>query len=137
MSNRSKGYVGSLIDGEKLAPIANDIYKLQYIEPSLCTIDDLLLIELTETDAFGDPKIALVCNEGVGWIQDEYRTIEVPTNIGQFGYMSGRVHISVDVIKTCITDKTIDIADYVRTFGDRLDSNCSLWQSKMKDPVTA
>jgi hypothetical protein len=137
MSERSKGYVGTLIDGEKLAVIANDIYNLQYLEPSVCTIDDLLLIELEKTDAFGDPKVALVCNEGVGWIQDEYRTIEVPTNLGQFGYMGGRVHISVDVIKTCMSDKTSDIADYIRTFGSRLDTNCALWQGKMKDPVKA
>ena len=134
---RAQGYVGKTIDGKKLADIANAIYKLQYTEPSVCTMDDYLVIELAEKDAFGDPKIALLCNEGVGWIQDEYSTIEVPTNIGQSGYMSGRVHISVEVIKTCMTDNTIEVSDFIRTFGDRLDANCSLWQSKMKEPVTA
>jgi hypothetical protein len=137
-SDRKKGYVGKTIDGKKLADIANAIYKLQYVEPSICTMDDYLLLELAETDAFGDHKIALICNEGVGWIQDEYGTIEVPTNLGQFGYLGGRVHISVEVIKTCITDNTIEVSDYVRTFGSRLDNNCSLWQGKMKkETVTA
>jgi len=131
MHQRQRGYIGNLIDGKKLADIANSIYKLQYQDPSTCTMDDYLLLELTETDAFGDPKIALICNEGVGWIQDEYGTIEVPTNLGQFGYLGGRVHISVDVIKTCMTEATMEVADYVRTFGSRLDANCSLWQSKM------
>jgi len=131
MHQRKRGYVGTVIDGKKLAELANDIYKLQYHDPVLCTMDDYLLLELTETDAFGDPKIALICNEGVGWIQDEYGTIEVPTNVGSMGRMQGRVHIGIDVIKSHMTDTTKEVADYIRTFGGRLDDNCALWQSKM------
>jgi hypothetical protein len=41
------------------------------------------------------------------------------------------VFISVETVKSCLTDQTEDIADYIRIFGDRLDSNCMLWQSKM------
>ena len=134
---RERGYIGTVIDGEKLAELANNIYKLQYTEPSGCTIDDYLLVELhNDKDVFGDPKIALLCTEGVGWIQDEYRTIEVPTNIGQFGRMGGRVHISVDVIKSYMTEVTMEVADFVRHFGGRLDDNCDLWQGKMGKPVT-
>jgi hypothetical protein len=33
-----------------------------------------------------------------------------------------------------LTDTVEDIADYIRVFGDRLDRNCDLWQSKMSDP---
>ena len=131
MSERTKGYEGKLINGKKLAEIANSIYALQYDEPSKCTVDNLLFIELEEKNVFGDPKYALVCSEGVGWEQDEYGCLEVPTNIGQMGLWNGRVFISVDVVKSCLSDKTEDISDYIRVFGDRLDRNCSLWQSKM------
>ena len=134
--DREKGYEGYLIDGKKLAGIANSIYQIQYLEPTLCTVDNFMLLELEETDQFGDHKIALICTEGVGWIQDEYGTIEVPTNIGQMGWLQGRVHISIEVIKTCLTENKADIAEYVRTFGDRLDNNCALWQGKMKKTVT-
>ena len=47
------------------------------------------------------------------------------------GLWNGRVFISVDTVKSCLTDKTEDISDYIRVFGDRLDNNCDLWQSKM------
>ena len=132
MSNRTKGYMGNVLDGKKLAKIANDIYRLQYSNDfSECTVDNLLLIELEEKNVFGDSKYAVVCTEGVGWEQDTYGCLEIPTNIGQMGLWNGRVFISVDTVKACLSDQTEDIADYVRTFGSRLDSNCSLWQSKM------
>jgi hypothetical protein len=131
MRERSKGYIGQIVDGKKLATIANAIYELQYTGASKCTVDNLLLITLEEKNAYGDNKYALVCSEGVGWEQDTYGCLEVPTNIGQMGLWNGRVFISVETVKECLTDQTEDIADYIRVFGDRLDSNCSLWQSKM------
>jgi hypothetical protein len=132
MRERSKGYIGQIVDGKKLAVIANGIYNLQYSSDfSECTVDSLLFVTLDEKNVFGDNKYALVCSEGVGWEQDTYGCLEVPTNIGQMGMWNGRVFISVDTVKECLTDQTADIADYIRVFGDRLDSNCSLWQSKM------
>jgi hypothetical protein len=131
MSERTKGYIGNVLDGKKLAKIANEIYGAQYNEPSTCTVDNLLLIELEEKNVFGDPKYAVVCSEGVGWEQDEYGCLEIPTNIGQMGLWNGRVFISVEKVKACQTDRTEDISDYIRVFGSRLDSNCYLWQSKM------
>jgi hypothetical protein len=132
MRTRTKGYEGKLVDGKKLAEIANGIYNLQYSsEFSECKVDSLLFIELEEKNVYGDPKYALICSEGVGWEQDEYGCLEVPTNIGPMGLWNGRVFISVETVKSCLTDKTEDISDYIRTFGDRLDRNCNLWQSKM------
>jgi len=132
MAERRKGYTGTIVDGAKLAVIANGIYNLQYSSDfSECKVDDLLFIELEEKNVFGDPKYALVCSEGVGWEQDTYGCLEVPTNIGAMGLWNGRVFISVDTVKSCLTDRTEDISDYIRVFGSRLDNNCSLWQSKM------
>ena len=132
MRERSTGYIGQIVDGKKLAVIANGIYALQYSNDfSPCTVDNLLFVTLEEKNVYGDNKYALVCSEGVGWEQDTYGCLEVPTNIGQMGLWNGRVFISVDTVKSCLTDQTVDIADYIRVFGDRLDSNCSLWQSKM------
>ena len=132
MRERSTGYIGQIVDGKKLAVIANGIYNLQYSSDfSECKVDNLLLITLEEKNVYGDNKYALVCSEGVGWEQDTYGCLEVPTNIGQMGLWNGRVFISVDTVKECLTDQTEDISDYIRVFGDRLDNNCSLWQSKM------
>lgn len=131
LDERTKGYYGIKLDGAKLAEIANQIYALQYTNPVKCNIEDLLLIELTEKDVFGNSRYAVVCSEGVGFEQDDFGTISVPTNIGEWGYANGRVHISAEVIKQCRTNELIDIALYVRVFGDRLDRNVYIWQSAM------
>jgi hypothetical protein len=132
MRNRTQGYIGQIVDGKKLADIANEIYDLQYSGGAAgCTVDNLLLVVLEETNSYGDPKYALICSEGVGWEQDTYGCLEVPTNIGPMGLWNGRVFISVETVKECLTEEEVDIADYIRVFGHRLDSNCSLWQSKM------
>ena len=138
MRERMTGYTGNVLDGKKLAEIANGIYNLQYSsEFSECTVDNLLLIELEEKNVFGDPKYAVLCSEGVGWEQDTYGCLEIPTNIGQMGLWNGRVFISVESVKACQTIFKKEVSDYIRVFGDRLDSNCSLWQSKMSvEPVT-
>ena len=47
MRERSKGYIGQIVDGKKLAVIANGIYNLQYSsEFSECTVDGLLFVTL-------------------------------------------------------------------------------------------
>jgi len=132
---RRQGYVGQIVDGAKLAVIANAIYTLQYGgDFKRCTIDNFLFITLSEKDNFGDPKVALVCNEGVGWEQNSYGAISFPTNLGQMGQYSGEMVIGIDVIKDCLTDRVMDISEYIRSFGSRLDRNCYLWQSQMSDP---
>jgi hypothetical protein len=134
---RTKGYIGTLLSGERLTPIAQQIYELQYGEFINCQVDDLLFVQL-HNDENGNKRYALICEEGVGWESDEFGTIAVPTNIGAFNLWNGRVHISVKVIKdhlamhsTYGTEIRIDIAEYVRVFGDRLDNNVALWQSRM------
>jgi len=134
-SQRKLGYVGQVVDGAKLAVIANAIYTLQYGgDFKKCTIDNFLFITLSDKDVFGDPRVAIVCNEGVGWEQNTYGAISVPTNLGQMGQYNGEVTISIEVIKDCLTDRVMDISEYVRVFGSRLDSNCALWQNQMSVP---
>ena len=53
MRERSKGYIGQIVDGKKLATIANGIYNLQYSSNfSECTVDGLLFITLEEKNVF-------------------------------------------------------------------------------------
>jgi hypothetical protein len=137
---RNMGYIGQVVSGEKLAVIAKQIYAIQYTPESIDSrveVSDLLLIELDKKDDWGDTRYALVCDEGVGWEQQDRYLINVPTNVGDFGIYNGSVDLSVDVIKSCLTGDTADIADFVRVFGHRLDNNVAIWQSQMKEPVNA
>ena len=140
MSERKKGYIGQIVSGEKLAVLAKQIYAIQYKPESIDSqvdVSDLLLIELAEKDDWNDTRYALVCDEGVGWEQQARYLINVPTNIGQMGLYNGSIELSVDVIKSCLSGATADIADFVRTFGARLDNNVWTWQNQMKEPVNA
>lgn len=134
---RKNGYIGEIVSGDKLAQIARQIYALQYLpnQISECTVEDMLLIELKEQTSWGENKYAIVCDEGVGFKQQDRYLITIPTNVGELGIYNGAVELSVDVIKSCLTGETKDIADFVRVFGDRLDNNVYIWQSEMKDPV--
>jgi len=132
---RKQGYVGQVVDGAKLAEIANSIYALQYGNDfKNCTVDNFLFITLKDRTDFGDNRYALVCTEGVGWEQNEYGAIAIPTNLGQMGLYNGEVVIGINVIKDCLTDKVMDISEYIRSFGSRLDSNCYTWQNLMSVP---
>ena len=138
MSERKKGYIGQIVSGEKLAVIAKQMYAIQYTPESIDSrvdVSDLLLIELEKKDDWGDTRHALICDEGVGWEQQDRYLINVPTNVGQMGLYNGSVDLSVDVIKSCLSGETADIADFVRTFGARLDNNVWTWQNQMKEPV--
>ena len=138
MSERKKGYTGQVVSGEKLAVLAKQIYAIQYTPESIdseITVTDLLLIELEKKDSWGDSRYAIVCDEGVGWEQQDRYLINIPTNVGHVGLYNGSVELSVDVIKSCLSGETADIADFVRTFGARLDNNVWTWQNQMKEPV--
>ena len=138
MSERKKGYIGQIVSGEKLAVLAKQIYAIQYTPESIdseVTVTDLLLIELEKKDSWGDKRYAIVCDEGVGWEQQDRYLINIPTNVGHVGLYNGSVDLSVDVIKSCLSGETADIADFVRTFGARLDNNVWTWQNQMKEPV--
>jgi hypothetical protein len=100
MRDRAKGYIGQIVAGKKLATIANSIYDLQYsLGASQRTVDDVLLGTLEEKNVLEENKYALVCSEGLGWEQDSYGCLEVPTNIGQMGLWNGRVFLSVETVK--------------------------------------
>jgi len=133
LEDRVKGYYGHLVDGKKLAVIAKKIYALQYGESVDCAVSDLLLVEGKEKDFRGINKYAVVCEEGVGWEQNDYGLIPVPTNIGM-GLWNGKVFMSPKVVQSCLTPQVIDIADFVRVFGDRLDNNVAIWQGFIGEP---
>lgn len=68
---------------------------------------------------------AVICTEGVGWVPDAYNSIEVSV-LGYFGGDS-RFFLYVERIPDMFTGETVDLADHIRTFGDRLEGNFDLW----------
>ena len=78
----------------------------------------------------GEKGLATVITEGVGWYADKDGGI--PINYwGKYG-SGGYIDVTTDELRTLISDETIDLADHVRVFGDRLETNLYLWQNYAK-----
>lgn len=130
-SDRRRGAIATILDPDVLLDAARDI---------LPTIrEDFPPIRLAEIEmddrlqmliAVDDNTPAVVNLEGVGCIE---------TN-GTIGvYICSvleriRVNIPTATILAAITDRTIDLADGIRTFGARLDSNHHQWYSRYSGP---
>lgn len=69
---------------------------------------------------------AVLCSEGVGWVADAYGIIALE-HVSGFGYTS-RVMISVPhLVELLDLEHPVDVAEFVNTFGDRLEANFRLW----------
>jgi hypothetical protein len=78
----------------------------------------------------GEKGLATVITEGVGWYADAQGGI--PINYWGKNGANGYVDVTVDELRTLISDETIDLADHVRVFGDRLETNLWIWQNYAK-----
>ena len=58
-------------------------------------------------------------------------TIEVWFSIGEYGYLRS-IDLPVHDVIALSTSTPHDLADFIRTFGDRLDTNHSLWYNWAK-----
>ena len=80
-----------------------------------------------------DGKLYVVCNEGVGYevtdeeplVVDLYRRAEGSMTI----FPTMQANLAPDDVRRFTTDEEIDLADLVRTFGQRLEDNFGLWYS--------
>lgn len=77
--------------------------------------------------------VALICSEGVGdFIASEAEVsaiIETPTDKG-YNLQWADVSLTMEELQTIPTTK-VDLADFVRVFGARLESNFSIWKTAL------
>lgn len=69
----------------------------------------------------------MVGTEGVGWEVDSEGNIGVWLRPARGWFSEVRVAIPEAVLRGLQTMEQVDLADHVRIFGDRLESNFSLW----------
>lgn len=127
-----------LLPEEKLNEIAVGIFAMQFgksYEDSRADgwkVDGpLAFARVTpKEDKYGyTPKTdyAVICTEGVGWRRKSDQRINIPLRNGFTG--SNDVDISALLLMelACEHGETVDLAEHIREFGDRLQSNWSLW----------
>lgn len=74
--------------------------------------------------------IATVCQEGVGWWDNEDGKHLLGGYVGSYG--NPTYYVTSEELASLISDEMIEFSDFVNTFGDRLETNYSLWYDKIR-----
>lgn len=122
MSNRTKGTIIHQLNPEALGEaIAKKTGKTN--------------AEPTYEYALGEGRdgTALICSEGVGWYVKE--TIDLDASVrtpNEKGYTLSwtEVPFTLEELRA-IPSEPVDLADFVRVFGDRLERNFYIWQNEL------
>jgi hypothetical protein len=75
----------------------------------------------------GERGLATVLTEGVGWFADKNGGIPINYWSGNYG-SGGYIDITEDELRSLISDETVNLADHIRSFGDRLETNFAVWR---------
>jgi hypothetical protein len=81
--------------------------------------------------AMGKNGPATICREGVGWWADANGGIPINFYSGNYG-SGGFVDVTAEELLGVTTEETMDLADFINSFGDRLETNFYLWQQYIK-----
>ena len=121
-----------VVDHDKLTEVAQKVFALQYgmaLEEVPYSVEPLVMVRnaavINKWDLRENRDVCVVCTEGVGWECEEYGLVTVPmqTPMGA----SAHVKLSGTLIAKFLTDEEVDLADWVRVFGDRLETNFNIW----------
>lgn len=82
-----------------------------------------------------DGLLYVVCNEGVGWEVTDTEPLQVDLYVTSPGYLaimpSFRARLTPEEVRAAATGGPVDLADHVRRFGARLESNFSMWRDRL------
>ncbi len=115
--NRATGYPVHIIDHEALTETLRnaDLLSEDYI------VTPLAVVRTAE-------GIATICTEGVGWnmTEDGLLGIEIRSN-----YMTQYPDIPAQLVLDSLAQDTVELADFIRRFGDRLETNFGIWRRQI------
>lgn len=127
-NNRERRALGYLLDSDKLARVILDKYdmgKWHTVKPYASAL------------VYGDgQQWAIVNDEGVGSVAADFDSKSVVyfglsrpgDKPGVSRYISGdSIELTWQQIDYCRTGEPVDLADFIRTFGARLENNHAIW----------
>lgn len=126
-NTRETGYPVTLLDRNKVTELVRAVAREVHGE----TQEDSLAYSsrggaLVRTNR----GVAYLCTEGVGWFADKKADeIQVDYYTG-LGY--GTVNVPYSKLLECVTKETVELGEFVRSFGSRLEVNFSLWKDAMR-----
>lgn len=129
MTNRKFGYTGQVLNHDALVSKVMRILEVSYglTEEELTS---LVVPEYLLLDA-GTHRLAVVRTEGVGTSTNDGAAVRVGVDLGGMYADYYQVELSPRVLRQLATSEERDLADWVRTFGARLDNNVASWQRWM------
>lgn len=131
---RTMGYMGSVLNESELTKAVQAVVTAAYardIDVSQIMPMPLLMVKLADKDGWGDPKVAFINTEGVGSVSNDYNLVDVYYYTNAYGSMAV-IQIGRNALADMATEGEQDLAEWVREFGARLDSNVRIWQHKME-----
>jgi hypothetical protein len=91
----------------------------------------------------GDAGLFVICGEGVGWEVNDDNHLSIPFYGRWKDHEEGTTHFSMtpstelefspNDVRNMASGNEIDLADLVREFGDRLETNFGIWYRKFND----
>lgn len=72
-----------------------------------------------------DKGLATICTEGVGWNETEDGQLGIEI---RSGYMTQYPDVDTQIVLDSLAEDTVELASFIRAFGDRLETNFGLWK---------
>ena len=116
--SRETDIVVHVIDTDKATAFIKE--RLNAPEDSNITADRMAVVN-------GEKGLATVVTEGVGWFADANGGIPINYWSGNYG-SGGYIDITEEELKSLISDETVNLAEHIRSFGDRLETNFYIWR---------
>jgi hypothetical protein len=131
---RTKGLLAYRLDSEALTEYARKYVEVAYgTTGDYLSVEPLLLLATKEAGGYGTRKLATLCKEGVGWQENETTGLTpVWVDLSPYGGQALQMGLHPRVIMQFVTDEKVDLADWVRVFGDRLETNLGIWQNQIR-----
>ena len=117
----------SQIDTEAITPLLKEVHRAIYgTDVEDLYVLDQVLIEVLDDEGY--PDHAVVMTEGVGHHTGPGNTLGIYCQAGRSVHLFA---LPLYVKRIPVKDDQVDFAEFVRTFGGRLDANWSMWEGRM------
>ena len=118
-SERITGRMIRLLDTEKLKKLVLTTLEADGISTDKVEVEQMAIVR-TKHD-----EVAVLCTEGVGWTTSkESGTLPIMT---WADWHQNYVYLPEAYVLSCVSDEVVDLADFVRVFGARLENNFHIW----------
>lgn len=131
-SERARGTLLRRVDDSKLNEHLNRIHQAQWgDEVAAVCVDDIAVGFTSDTEVYDkDRALVVICSEGVGWEPVHSGLVSIPVTYVKNTFYGFSIEIGFSVLLSCLTEETVDLADHIRVFGDRLENNFFIWKQK-------